>query len=197
MFKIKGSWFGIGIELVGSIGFPLIGMLMLWFGFSGKIPFGEYGSAEYFMGLRIWIIIAIFFFVTSQLFIGKNWKRRIVATVVTFIGILLMLFITGSYFGLMNVTSGTPDAFNPPMSAYSFLFAVSTSAYADLTVGLNMKLVSDSICYMVPTFVFLVLIVQMLYAGEADEFIKAFIEGVMVIIFILLYSLVGGVPVYL
>lgn len=164
---------------------------MLWYGFSGAIDFGT-GDA-YFVNIRIWIFIIIGIFAVSHLFFGKNWKIRIYAALVSFGGVYVGFMALSATFGMF-------DAMNTGVfraDTFWILFSMNTSAYADLTVGLNAKLIADSICYLIPAFTLVIIIFQMLYAGEADEFIKAFIEGLAIIIFLIAYSLVGGVQVAL
>lgn len=177
------------MECILSTGLPIMGMLMLWVGFSGAIDFGT-GVVATFNSM-LYMFLAIGAFALSQLFIGKTWKRRIWAAIAVFVISTVLLIVFGVFTGVMSASEAGGQ--------YSFsntfvMFDVHTVASADLTFGLNAKLVADSINILIPAVTLTIIIFQILYAGESDEFIKAFIEAFALLMVIMAYTLIGGIP---
>lgn len=179
------------IEGIVIMIFTLTGFSMLLSAFNGSVNFGT--GESYYFNLRVWIFGAVIVLSLTHLFLGSKWKIRIIGFVASIAAIYGAFLVFGGVWGFMDAANTGVFKAN----SFWILFSVSTSAYADLTVGLNAKLIADSICYLIPAFTLVIIIFQMLYAGEADEFIKAFIEGLAIIIFLIAYSLVGGVQVAL
>ena len=178
------------IECILSTGLPILGMLMLWFGLSGAIDFGT-GPGRTFNSI-LYMFAAIAMFALSQLFIGNTWKRRIWCTIAVFVGGVIMLIALGTFSGMMSASEAGVQ-YN-----FSNMFAmldVHTIATADLSAGLNAKLIADSICTLIPALTLAIIIFQILYAGESDEFIKAFIEAWALLMIIIAYNLVGGIAI--
>lgn len=191
VIKIKSRLFTF-LEGILSMACIFGGLAMLWFLFSGDIVFNDsiYGIISF--NVRTWVILSIALFSCSQLFIGKTYRRRILATLALFFGITLVFLVIGGAYGFMNAAGS--GVFEPTSFWIIFNSFGGLKMYADIKPGLQVKTIVDFILYALPSVALLILIVQMLLAGDAHEFIKAFLEGVAVVIFIVLYTLVGGVP---
>ena len=162
-------------------------LLLMYWAASGQINFGT-GVAET-ISQRVWFLGAAFLFSLSQMFVWSGWKKRISFTLIYFVLISVVFIVIGIDQGQMSAdASGAPLSFG---QSIWIAFDVNTAAQADLSLGINARLVADAITVLIPSVVFMICLFQMLYAGEADEFIKAFMEGIACVIFIWIYSTTG------
>jgi hypothetical protein len=169
----------------------IFSLLMMYWAASGQINFGT-GVQEQ-LGQRLWFLGATLFFSLTQLLVWSDWKKRISFTIMYFVVISLVFIVIGMDQGQMSADStGSPVSFG---QSIWIAFDVNTSAQADLSLGINARLVADAITVLIPSVVFMICLFQMLYAGEADEFIKAFMEGIACVIFIWIYSTTGLMPI--
>jgi hypothetical protein len=178
-----------GIKIVAPAILWSLAFLIFVATYWGWIDFG--GNA---MNQRIILFIGLAVFSLSHLFaggekIGMNTRLKIALG--SFIFGVAVFFVWGG-----NVAVNDAIASQSTINYNNFwvAFDINTDATAELTIGLNAKLIADTVCTIVPAVTFMVLIFQMIYAGESDEFIKAFLEGIAVVIFMLVYHLVGGAP---
>ena len=185
--KAKTLIYGISASLLS-----ISGLLMLWFGISGLIDFGT--GTDRLTSLRVWVLLAIFLFSLAQAIIFDSIQKKAFAFIGTFIAILLVAFVLGGVLGIMDASSTGSNFY---VGSFWLVFDTSMTAVGDLTVGMNIKLIADSIYYFVPGVAFFIIVFQLLYSGEADEFAKALIEGIAVAIFMIIYSLVSGMPTYI
>lgn len=171
------------------LGFFIVGMAMIWFGFSGNIDFGNNS-----INSIIYMIVAIALISGSQFFVNSSLKTRVWTTISLFVACTIGLIVLGTVMGIFSaVDSGTV------FSGYNMFIAfdVNMVASGDIGMGLNAKLIADSICTLIPSFTLVIIIFQLLYSDGTGEFIKALIEGFAIILFFIAYSIVGGVPVSL
>jgi len=188
--KIRFTKKGILYGLLSALLFT-VGILMIGSGIRGFIDFGT-GEVR-LISIRIWVILAIFLISLSPVIIRNDLRGKILSFLTIFIGLIVIALIIGSFLGVLDAAGGGTFSVASPF----LMFDVSMTAVADLTVGMNMKLIADSIYYMVPSVAFFVLVFQIIYSGEGDEFAKALIEGIAVCIFMWIYSTVSGMPMYL
>jgi len=187
--KIRFTKRGILLGVISALLFT-IGWLMIGAGIRGLVDFG---TGEVVTSMRVWVILAIFLISLSPVIIRNDLKKRILSFILIFVGLIVIALVIGSFLGVFDAASG--DTFS--VASPWLMFDTSMTAVADLTVGMNMKLIADSIYYMVPSVAFFVLVFQIIYSGEGDEFAKALIEGIAVCIFMWIYSTISGMPIYL
>lgn len=181
---------GFVLSVISSLLFSL-GLIMIFAGLQGLVDFGT-GEARSW-SIRAWILLALFLMSSTFFFIRNRWKTRILSFSIMFFPAVIVSFALGSYLGIMDALSGGQFSVGLPW----ILFDVSMTAVGDLTVGMNIKLIADSIYYLVPSVTFAVMVFQIFYSGEGDEFTKALIEAVVVIIIMWMYSTVSGMPIYI
>lgn len=173
--------------------------IIFWLVYGGYLYVGPSGVD--FVIQRILFCIGIGLCSATPLVItGVSKKTRGLFALILFICLFVFFFVVGGFNGtqfnaLLNPIGSTIGA-TGPVESYNgsnawVAFDVNTSAVADLTVGLNIKLISDSITYFVPSFTLFIIVIQILYAGEGG-FVPAVIEGFVLLLFIALYNFIGG-----
>lgn len=180
------------VQALIAIGLFFLGFFMLIWGFSGKINFGPYGDVSHF-NARIYMILTLAVLSSTHLFVATNWKRRILGFLAIFIGSVLILIGLGSYYGFLSATeSGNGILY---FSNIFIPFSVDMVAVGDLTVGLNIKLITDSCIYFIHGMIIFILVIQIIYAEGSGEFIKAMLEAICVAVVMIIFGSGGGIGI--
>lgn len=171
--------------------FIITGMILFWMTYAGYFYMGPAGTdfliqrAIFFVGIGLCSSPAL---LVSE---GSDKKTRFLFFTILFIMLTLFFFLVGAYNGTQfNALMGEDTVESYDGTRIWWAFDVHTSAVADLTVGLNIKLIADSITYFVPSFTLFIIVVQILYAGEG-AFIPAVIEAFVLLLIIAIYNFIG------
>lgn len=154
------------VEALCAIGTALIGVLLFWWTYLGFIEFG--GDISTIWGRRVLIFIGVALMSGGSFFVMNTWRKRIIVFIVSFISIGAVMFIMGGGIGYMDA-----QRTGEPMSTDSVWLAFD----ANYELGVTFVLIADAMSTLLPWVFFALVIYQVLYSGEADEQLKAVMEG--------------------
>jgi hypothetical protein len=94
-----------------------------------------------------------------------------------------VLFAIGGSIGVFSAVAEDTRGYNAQN------FWIGFDAGTDIGLGVNVWLIADAIAYIFPIIVLTISIIQLYYAGEADEYLKALLEGAVGLGFMLVYAM--------
>lgn len=183
MKKIIPLWLQVILEISLLIG----GFWILTATMFNWIDFGASDFAVWNRRILIFTSIAMIALGTAISYPtskAKNPAIKIWVFALTFIVLSTVMFAIGGLAGYFSVLeSGATDE---TLDARSIWIAYDLS---DIGLGINIRLITDSVAYAFPVVVIALTIVQLYYAGEADEYLKAVLEGVVGMGFLIVYAM--------
>lgn len=163
----------------------LAGWYLLFLNFQGLIDFGN--STFSVWNKRLLVMFAVALICVPIALIRSNWSqiRRLKWFFIAFGGILLLLFVAlGGFVGGF-------DAYNSgnTMNVNTVWVAFDSSGGDTPLFGINFSLVANAIVGCVVLVLVIIGIIQIYYAGEADEYVKAVFELFTAMIAIVVYAM--------
>jgi len=179
---------GLIIDLTLELLFFILGFWLLWLNFYGTLGFGSDVWALW--NKRLLYFSAIFLISLGTAFVLDNdsgkvlgW-RRFRFFLISFLVLTAISMILGGQIGLYDAYSGG-EALNFNTLWITFDVGSETGGYW----GINVKLIADSIATILPLVMIVIGAVQLYYAGDASEYIKAILEIAVVLGALVVYGL--------
>jgi len=168
----KPTWKMVRDSIIGII-FIISGLLLFWWTFTTE----NVDFAGNVLNRRFYTILSFLSISAGWAFTFTGFWRRVKWFAFVFIFLNIMFMLQGAYLSY--------DASNPDPNAF---FVVYDAGFSD--IGLGVKLIADAADTLVPIIFLVLILYQILYAGEGDEATKALMEGGVAFGFIIVYKFV-------
>lgn len=184
MKKIKSILIEITVELVSLI----VGIWLLWLNFYGELSFGTQDWAIWNKRGLYFLSLVFISFGASLVLNSKEkrfGRRRWGFFIVSLFALTVVSLLIGGQIGLFDAYS-SGGAINWNKSWIAFDATTSSELYS---LGVNITMIADSIATIVPIIMIVLGTIQLYYAGEADEYLKAILEIAVVMGSLVVYGM--------